>query len=755
MYLLVLFVLLGVVYAYCWWKPRSPPTYPGQLPLIGHSYILFKHRNDIWVYFSKVVEYISENGGFFQFRVGPHTIYVVDDPESVGIIANACLDKPYFYSFLYDGLGNGLITLNGEMWKIHHKLLNPAFSQHVLNTYLNEMDAQAQNLVSQLTTVAEKGPVNITEFLIQYVLRTICPSFDTTSAVIQNVLLVLGSHPEIQERVYNEIQDVLKNRDRLTKHDITKLVYLDAVIKEVLRVYNIVPLIARKIDTDIVLPKYTLRAGSSCIMSIYGLHRHSSWGPDAKQFKPERWLNPATLPTNPNVYAAFGIGKRMCIGKQYSMMSMKTSLVHILRKFRVSADMNIWGYFKSVGDYVSENGGIFQVRMGPHIMYVVDDPESVGIIANACLDKPYFYSFLYDGLGNGLITLNGEMWKIHHKLLNSAFSQHVLNTYLNEMDAQAQNLVSQLTTVAEKGPVNITEFLIQYVLRTICRTSLRLEAKDQDMIDNEYAKAIEEIEAILVRRLLNPILHFSFLFDRTAMYKRQLKLSQNNKKLLDPIIQKRKSDLIATKRTVNDNDDSVPGKFKPALDLLLNLPDEKYVLSDEEIMAHLNTFVAASFDTTSAVIQNVLLVLGSHPEIQERVYNEIQDVLKNRDRLTKHDITKLVYLDAVIKEVLRVYNIVPLIARKIDTDIVLPKYTLRAGSSCIMSICLHRHSSWGPDAKQFKPERWLNPATLPTNPNVYAAFGIGKRMCIGKQYSMMSMKTSLVQFYESFVFLLI
>uniref|UniRef100_A0A2H1VQS2 SFRICE041964.2 n=1 Tax=Spodoptera frugiperda TaxID=7108 RepID=A0A2H1VQS2_SPOFR len=200
------------------------------------------------------------------------------------------------------------------------------------------------------------------------------------------------------------------------------------------------------------------------------------------------------------------------------------------------------------------------------------------------------------------------------------------------MDAQAQNLVSQLTTVAEKGPVNITEFLIQYVLRTICRKFMKLKYLEEKiiitaLIDNEYAKAIEEIETILVRRLLNPILHFSFLFDRTAMYKRQLKLSQNNKKLLDPqIIQKRKSDLIATKRTVNDNDDSVPGKasgkFKPALDLLLNLPDEKYVLSDEEIMAHLNTFVAASFDTTSAVIQNVLLVLGSHPEIQERVYNE-------------------------------------------------------------------------------------------------------------------------------------
>ncbi|KAF9798192.1 hypothetical protein SFRURICE_018018 [Spodoptera frugiperda] len=74
------------------------------------------------------------------------------------------------------------------------------------------------------------------------------------------------------------------------------------------------------------------------MLSICGLHRHPSWGPDVNQFKPERWLNPATSASNTHAFAAFGIGKRICIGKQYSMMTLKLSLAHIVRKFHISSD---------------------------------------------------------------------------------------------------------------------------------------------------------------------------------------------------------------------------------------------------------------------------------------------------------------------------------------------------------------------------------------------------------------------------------
>ncbi|XP_022827255.1 cytochrome P450 4C1-like [Spodoptera litura] len=422
---------------------------------------------------------------------------------------------------------------------------------------------------------------------------------------------------------------------------------------------------------------------------------------------------------------------------------------HIVEAIKYRND--IWSYMEHVADDITDE--CVQLKMGPHIIYVVSDPSEISVIANTCLKKSFFYKFLVDLLGNGLLIADVPTWKIHRKLLNPAFNQKVLNTFVNVMNVEARILVTQLKPVAGQGPVDVKQFIIKYVLRSVCRTSLGLEADDQHMIDKEYAQAIEETIAIVIKRGLNVALHPPFIYNITAMRKREQALITKIKNILNIIIQKRKSDLKSTnnKYMTDFNDESVNGKFKPILDLMLHLSDEQQVLSDDDIRQHIDTFVFASYDTTSAMLQTTLLVLGSHLDVQERVYKEIKEILGKNEELTKYDLPKLVYLEAVIKEVLRLYSIAPWVSRQLDTDVVFPKYTLRAGSTCILVLYnLHRHPSWGPDAKQFKPERWLNPDTLPTNPNVYVPFGIGKRNCIGKQYAMMTLKTSVAHIVRNF-----
>ncbi|KAG6449926.1 hypothetical protein O3G_MSEX006291, partial [Manduca sexta] len=112
------------------------------------------------------------------------------------------------------------------------------------------------------------------------------------------------------------VYDVIGDSDRdIEKQDLSQLVYLEAVLKESMRVYTIVPIIARKLDKNVKLKRCTLKAGRTCFMFLFGIHRHPVWGPDADQFKPERWLDPSTLPDTPNAFTGFGVGRRMCIGK--------------------------------------------------------------------------------------------------------------------------------------------------------------------------------------------------------------------------------------------------------------------------------------------------------------------------------------------------------------------------------------------------------------------------------------------------------
>ena len=63
-----------------------------------------------------------------------------------------------------------------------------------------------------------------------------------------------------------------------------------------------------------LLENYTMRAGSQCVIMLFGTHRQPVWGKDAERFRPERWLEP-DMPANPSAFVGFSLGKRSCLGE--------------------------------------------------------------------------------------------------------------------------------------------------------------------------------------------------------------------------------------------------------------------------------------------------------------------------------------------------------------------------------------------------------------------------------------------------------
>ncbi|XP_021197354.3 cytochrome P450 4C1 [Helicoverpa armigera] len=449
-----------------WLKPRSvksPPMYPGWLPLIGHGYQLMGDEKHFWKREKQVVDFCLQNNDLIEMRLGTHSLFVLTDPEDSLTVANNCLEKPYIYHYADNVYGRGLLTTKVDIWKTHRKLLNPAFNPHVLQSFVGEYCTQAKRLVSSLASEAGKAPFDIQPYLIPNVLTTayrttfgtkvdensetlkiyeeatdkilmlilertkyiwlhlpfiyklttsgrefdkrakilkditesvianrklqlkaanqldkleesttesfvplldrmldladkqntitdddikehldtiVGAAYDTTATALTFILILIGSHPDIQEKMYQELQEVLEDEDRdINKHDLPKLVYMKAVIKETLRLYPPAPRFARTSNIDVKLKNYTLPANSTYIVSLYGLHRHAIWGPDKDQFIPDRWLDPARLPKNPNFFAAFCLGRRNCIGRLYGIMAIKTTLSYILRHYRILSDI--------------------------------------------------------------------------------------------------------------------------------------------------------------------------------------------------------------------------------------------------------------------------------------------------------------------------------------------------------------------------------------------------------------------------------
>uniref|UniRef100_A0A8D8PX60 Cytochrome P450 4g1 n=1 Tax=Cacopsylla melanoneura TaxID=428564 RepID=A0A8D8PX60_9HEMI len=93
--------------------------------------------------------------------------------------------------------------------------------------------------------------------------------------------------------------------------------------------------IARSSPHDIQCGGYTLPAGASFVVFIYGIHRDPQLWPNPHQFDPDRFLPAATVQRNPHAFLPFSLGARNCIGYKYAMIYLKTTLSTVLRRYRV------------------------------------------------------------------------------------------------------------------------------------------------------------------------------------------------------------------------------------------------------------------------------------------------------------------------------------------------------------------------------------------------------------------------------------
>ncbi|KAF9819294.1 hypothetical protein SFRURICE_000285 [Spodoptera frugiperda] len=154
-------------------------------------------------------------------------------------------------------------------------------------------------------------------------------------------------------------------------------------------------------------------------------------------------------------------------------------------------------------------------------------------------------------------------------------------------------------------------------------------------------------------------------------------------------------------------------------------------LTDKEIKEEVDTAIVAGFDTTSNCLTCLLVLLGTYPEVQEKMYKEIIQVLGPDRDIEKDDIKHLVYTEAVIKEALRVFPIGPALLRYVDRDVKLKNYTMRADSQVvILARGAHRSPIFGDDVEAFRPERWLDPSVTAMGNNAFYGFSLGKRSCI-------------------------
>ncbi|KAJ8732335.1 hypothetical protein PYW08_015065 [Mythimna loreyi] len=400
--------------------------------------------------------------------------------------------------------------------------------------------------------------------------------------------------------------------------------------------------------------------------------------------------------------------------------------------------------FKRIGREAQEKSGLISHWQGNRLFILVADPEPAEVVLKTCLDKDDLTRFFRVLIGNGSIFAPVPIWRPRRKLLALTFSQKNLNSFVEVFHRQSSVMVEQLRSVAGKGTFSMWKYLTGYTMDSVCETTLGIKMNVQMKPEQPFLKAFENCCRLDAKRICQPWLYNDkiYKFLCTANYdlhshSKELIWSFMNKIIASKCVSMKKEENVESNSSYKCTQD-----WKTFLELLIESPGG---YGGVELREETLVIVLAGTDTSAVGTAFTTVMLAKYPDVQEKVYNELQEVFEGSDRpVTPEDLPRLKYLEVVIKETLRLYPPVPFIVRQVQKDVTVPSgITLVKGCGVFISIwSIHRNPRyWGEDAELFRPERFLD--TPLKHPAAFMPFSHGPRSCLGYQYAMMSMKTAL------------
>ncbi|XP_072830432.1 cytochrome P450 2J2-like isoform X1 [Vicugna pacos] len=205
----------------------------------------------------------------------------------------------------------------------HKRDWNPAVARDFIDAYLQETEKHRGNATASFNE----------ENLIHSTLDLFFAGTETTSTTLRWGLLYMALYPEIQEKVQAEIDRVLGQSQQPSTAARESMPYTNAVIHEVQRMGNIIPLnVPREVTVDTTLAGYHLPKGSMVMINLTGLHRDPAEWTTPDMFNPEHFLENGQFKKR-EAFLPFSAGKRVCLGEQLARSELFIFFTSLVQKF--------------------------------------------------------------------------------------------------------------------------------------------------------------------------------------------------------------------------------------------------------------------------------------------------------------------------------------------------------------------------------------------------------------------------------------
>jgi cytochrome P450 len=371
-------------------------------------------------------------------------------------------------------------------------------------------------------------------------------------------------------------------------------------------------------------------------------------------------------------------------------------------------------------------GDLVGFRMGPFRTYFAFHPDLIHeVLAGQakCFRRwAWQTSVLRQWDGDGLVLSEGDFWRRQRRLVQPAFQPRRFAAYGVAMVAATRRLRDCWEQQAGKS-VEIVQTMTGLTLEIIAKVLFGVDVS-QEVRDLGQAVAI--LSDTAMHEMSTPVRLPDWL---PLPGKRRKRWAM---RYLDETIRR----IICARRVSGEDKGDL-------LSMLLLAADEEgdgKGMTDEQARDEAMVLFLAGHDTTAAALAWVGYLLARHPEVQQRLADEVHTVLGDRDP-TADDVARLPYTVAVIKETLRLYPPAWIwFAREAIHAVELGGYTIpRGGIVYVTPWVTQRDPRWFPEPERFDPDRFTPGCTGQLPSCAYFPFGAGPRICVGNAFAMTEM----------------
>ena len=383
-----------------------------------------------------------------------------------------------------------------------------------------------------------------------------------------------------------------------------------------------------------------------------------------------------------------------------------------------------------------EYGDVVPYRIGTDQVFLINNPELIRyvlMINQANYGKGKFFAKAKPLMGGAMVMSDGEKWLKLRRTALPAVQGRALTGMADVMVDAADDMIERWRGLADTGrPVDIAPEMTILALDVVYRTLFRVKP---DFDPLAVYEALSFVLAEIEHRIWSVTSIGQYLpSKRNRKFRACMRMLDQE---IAAVIEKRRRD---------------PNEYGDLLSILLAAVDDptNTTYDAKQLRDECMNFTIVGRDTAAGALLWTFYLLSTHPTVERRLRQEIDQVLGER-RPTIADLDNMPYLRMVHDESMRLYPPGWTFSRTALADDRIGGVDVPKGASVQMCIyAMHRNPRYWDNPEGFDPERFLPERSEGRPQFAYFPFGGGGRVCIGRKLAKMEGSLIIARFLQAF-----